>query len=198
MVQYVTPSRSYDIISILTNSVWIRRLGRIVLDVSLSGLSFLLAMMLRLGSFAFEDRQVLIFNLLVFSCVCAVAFQVTGLSRRSWRFVSVPDIFVILRDVTIAVASFIILSFLFAGLHSVSRSVPLIASFDMVTTLEGMRVLYRCFAEQSLPFGFKDLLHSEPVSLLSYGANAEVFGQNPKCQIGAYARLAIRRLGGSN
>jgi hypothetical protein len=45
MVQYVTPSRSYVIISMLTNSVWIRRLGRIVLDVSLSGLSFLLAMM---------------------------------------------------------------------------------------------------------------------------------------------------------
>ena len=172
MVQYVTPSRSYVIISMLTNSVWIRRLGRIVLDVSLSGLSFLLAMMLRLGSSAFEDRQMLIFNLLIFSCVCAVAFQVTGLSRRSWRFVSVPDIFVILRDVTIAVASFIILSFLFAGLHSVPRSVPLIASFIMVTTLEGMRVLYRCFAEQSLPFGFKDLLRSEPVSLLAYGANA--------------------------
>ena len=69
----------------LTNSVWIRRLGRIVLDVSLSGLGFLLAMMLRLGSSAFENRQMLIFNLLIFSCVCAVAFQVTGLSRRSWN-----------------------------------------------------------------------------------------------------------------
>ena len=186
MVQYVTPSRSYVIISMLTNSVWVRRLGRIVVDVSLSGLSFLLAMMLRLGSSALEDRQMLIFNLLIFSSVCAVAFQVTGLSRRSWRFVSVPDIFVILRDVTIAVASFIILSFLFAGLHSVPRSVPLIASFIMVTTL-GMRVLYRCFAEQSLPFGLNDLLRSEPVSLLAYGANAEAFNENAKSICGELA-----------
>jgi FlaA1/EpsC-like NDP-sugar epimerase len=187
MVQYVTPSRSYDIISILTNSVWIRRLGRMVLDVSLSGLSFLLAMMLRLGSSAFENRQMLIFNLLVFSCVCAVAFQVTGLSRRSWRFVSVPDIFVILRDVTIAVASFIILSFLFTELHSVPRSVPLIACFIMVTTLGGTRILYRCFAEQSLRFAFKDLLRSEPARLLAYGANAEVFNENAKSICGKLA-----------
>jgi hypothetical protein len=60
-------------------------------------------------------------------------------------------------------------------LHSVPRSVPLIASFDHDTG--GHR---GCFAEQSLRFAFKDLLRSEPVRLLAYGANAEVFNENAK------------------
>jgi FlaA1/EpsC-like NDP-sugar epimerase len=108
----------------------------------------------------------LIFNLLIFLCVCAVAFQVTGLSRRSWRFVSVPEIFVILRDVTIAVTSFIILSFTVRGvtLSSSFCSADRLLHHDHDTG--GTRVLYRCFAEQSLRFAFKDLLRPEPVRLL--------------------------------
>ena len=50
----------------------------------------------------------------------------------------------------------------------------------MITTQGGTRVLYRCFAEQSLRFAFKDLLRSEPGRLLAYGANAEVFNENTK------------------
>jgi hypothetical protein len=63
----------------------IRRVGRILLDVGLSGLCFLLAMMLRLGLSEIEDGQLLLVNLPIFSGVCLVVYFVTGLSLRSWH-----------------------------------------------------------------------------------------------------------------
>lgn len=167
------PSYKNNLIIRLTNSIEIRRVGRIFLDVALSGVSFLIAMMLRLGLSAFEDGQVLLINLLIFLSVCAAVYLLTGLSLRSWRFVSMPDIFVMMRDIVIAVVIFMNLSFLIARLTAVPRSVPLITCFIMITMLGGMRVLYRCLVEGSLPFGFKYMLRAEPVRLLAYGANAE-------------------------
>jgi FlaA1/EpsC-like NDP-sugar epimerase len=81
-----------DHLTIRVSSVELRRVGRILIDIGLSGLSFLLAMMLRLGLSAFEDGQILLVNLLIFSGVCAEVYLRTGLSVRSWRFVSMPDI----------------------------------------------------------------------------------------------------------
>jgi FlaA1/EpsC-like NDP-sugar epimerase len=157
----------------LTNAIDIRRLGRLFLDVAVSGLCFLLAMRLRLGVSVFQDGQIRLGMLLIFSGVCAVVYLRTGFSLRSWRFESKLDIFVMMRGVLIAVAIFMILNFLMARLTAVPRSVPLIACFIMITTLGGMRVLYRCLVEGSLSFGFKDWLRVEPHHLLAYGANAE-------------------------
>lgn len=160
------------------SSVHIRRAARLFVDVSLSVLCLLLAMRLRLGSAGIEDRPDLDVNLLIFSGVCAAVYLITGLSFRSWRFVSISDMFLAMRDIIIAVATFMILGFLILRLSSVPRSVPVITCFIMITTLGGVRVLYRSLVEGSLPFGFKDLLHvdllrAEPVHLLAYGANAE-------------------------
>jgi FlaA1/EpsC-like NDP-sugar epimerase len=161
------------------SSVHIRRAGRLLLDVTLSCLCFLIAMRLRLGwPGGLEDRLALGVNLVIFSGVCAAVYLITGLSFRSWRFVSIADMFVAIRDIIIAVTTFLILGFMISRLTSVPRSVPVIACFIMITTLSGVRVLYRSLVEGSLPFGLKDLLHvgslrAEPVHLLVYGANAE-------------------------
>jgi FlaA1/EpsC-like NDP-sugar epimerase len=162
-----------------TRSATVRRAVRFFLDVNLSGLSFLLAMRLRSPwSADLEDPATEGVYLLTFSGVCATVYLITGLSFRSWRFVSIPDMFAAMRDIIMAVATFMILSFLFAWLGSVPFSVPFIACFIMITTLGGARMLYRSLAEGRLPFGFKDLLRNdliraEPVRLLAYGANAE-------------------------
>ena len=161
------------------SSVHIRRAGRLLLDVTLSCLCFLIAMRLRLGwPGGLEDRLALGVNLVIFSGVCAAVYLITGLSFRSWRFVSIADMFVAIRDIIIAVTTFLILGFMISRLTSVPRSVPVIACFIMMTTLSGVRVLYRSLVEGSLPFRLKDLLHvdllrAEPVHLLVYGANAE-------------------------
>jgi FlaA1/EpsC-like NDP-sugar epimerase len=160
-------------------SVDVRRVGRWFLDASLSGLSFMLAMILRLGvRDAFDDGQILLVNLLIFLGVCAAVYKITGLSVRSWRFVSISDAFAVMRNIIIAVAIFVVLSFLFSRRTLVPGSVPVIACFIMATMLGSARVLYRSLAERRLPFGFKDLVRSdllraEPVRLLAYGANAE-------------------------
>jgi nucleoside-diphosphate-sugar epimerase len=157
----------------LVFSIYIRRLGRFLLDIALSGLSFLLAMRLRLGSSAFSDGQIPLGMLVIFSGVCAVVYLKTGFSLRSWRFVSMPDIFVMMRGILIAVAIFMTVNFLMAPLAAVPHSVPLIACFIMISTLGGMRALYRCLVEGSLSLGFKALLRAQPHRLLLYGASAE-------------------------
>ena len=162
-----------DITIALIYSVVIRRIGRILLDSTLSGVSFLFAMRLRLGTSAFEDGRWLLANILIFMGVCAVVYLMTGFSLRSWRFVSLPDIFVMMRGIVIAIAAFMTMNFLIGRLTAVPRSVPLIAGFIMITTLGGTRVLYRFLIEGSVPFGFKDLLRAEQVRLLAYGATAE-------------------------
>jgi FlaA1/EpsC-like NDP-sugar epimerase len=129
-------------------------------------------MTLRLGSPDLTDTKI-VADIAVFLAVSAAVFLATGLSLRSWRFASAPDIFVISRDALIVVATFMALSFTFTRLTTVPRSVPLITYFIMVTALGGMRVLYRCFEEGNLPFGLKGLLHPGAERLLVYGANAE-------------------------
>ena len=139
-------------------------------------MSFLLAVILRLGVPALGDGENLLMNIFIFSSICAITFQITGLWLRSWRFVSVVDMFIILRDITIATASFIILSSLIPSLQTIPLSVPLIAGIVMVNMLGGVRVLYRCYVEGSLPLGVKNLLRAEPVCLIAFGATAETEG----------------------
>src|SRR5262249_6424021 len=83
-----------------------------------------------------------------------------------------------MRDILIAIVTFMVLGFLISRPTSLGFSVPLIACPIIITTLGGMRVFYRCLIERSLPFGFKeplraDLLHTEPASILAYGATTE-------------------------
>ncbi len=166
------PSFEETPITALLVSVTFRRIARFALDFFLSGLSFLLAMILRLGFAAVEKREIAA-TALVFAGVCGAVYLLTGLSFRSWRFVSLPDVFAMMRDIMIALAVFMVLTSLITQRPVVPRSVPLIACFIMVTMLGGVRVLHRCLVEGNLPFRFKDLLRAEPVRLLTYGANAE-------------------------
>ena len=162
-----------DSINALAGAAVVRGFARIFVDISLCGVSFLLAVLLRLGVSAFEDGANLLLNILIFSAVCAVAFQIAGLWLRSWRFVSVADIFIILRDITIAIASYIILSSLIPFMQTIPLSTPLIAGVVMVNMLSGVRVLYRCYVEGSLPLGVKNSLRAEPVCLIAYGATTQ-------------------------
>jgi nucleoside-diphosphate-sugar epimerase len=154
-------------------TVEVRRAGRLAVDVGLSAVSFLLAMNLRLGASAFADGRILSFNVFTFSLVCAAVFLITGLPVRSWRFVSVPDIFVMIGGILMAVGCFIFLSFLTGSLTTtVPRSVPLIAAFISVTTLGSVRVLYRSLIGGDILFGLKHSSGPESIGLVAYGANA--------------------------
>lgn len=128
------PQYDNNFIIRLTHSVELRRFGRIFLDVALSCVSFLLAMILRDGWSVLADDRI-VSDSLAFSAVCAGVFLMTGLWRRSWRYVSLPDCFVMIRDIMIAVGAFTVLNLLIFPVTGIPRSVPLIAGFVMVTAL---------------------------------------------------------------
>jgi nucleoside-diphosphate-sugar epimerase len=153
-------------------AVEIRRAGRLLIDVSLSAASFLLAMFLLLDSTAFGDRGAVVADLFAFSAICAVVYWVNGLPRRSWRFVSMPDFFVMLRAIVIAV----LVLFILIGsrpLPALPHTVPLVTCFIMITVLGGVRIAYRYLTEGGIPVVFPDLGRGEPLRLLAYGANVE-------------------------
>jgi nucleoside-diphosphate-sugar epimerase len=179
--QFLPNTRQYH--KLKQTPVDIRRGARLLIDVGLSGLSFLLAMILRLGFFqswaALTESPALLLYPLIFSGVCALVYLILGFSSRSWRFVSLQDLSVMICGVFIAIVCFAFLCFLIPGLPTIPRSVPLTAAFVMVTALGGVRVLRRSLNEGCLPFGVRDVLgaqrrgSAQPTRLLAFGASPE-------------------------
>lgn len=160
-------------------SLGARRFGRILIDVLLSSLSFLIAEFLGEGGAAVLGKGALPADLVLFCCVCAVVYLNTGLHTVSWRFASVADFFVMARDVLIAATTFTALSVLLVGRDAYSA--PIIAVFIMITLMGGMRVLYRSLCEGGVRlWARKDALddagRGRPVNLLVYGATSETDG----------------------
>lgn len=170
MIRYVKPTSLFDR---QARFLELRRGARFFIDVSLSASSLLLAMMLLLGSSAFEDGEALLIDVLALSAICAAVYWINGLPRRSWRFVSMPDFFVMLRVILIAVLVLTILTYFMAPLTAVPHTVPLITCFIMITAMGGMRIAYRWLVEGGIPFMFENFARSKPHLLLAYGANVE-------------------------
>ncbi len=161
-----------------TGSVEIRRFLRILLDLSVSAFSFLLAILLSIGPQAFVDARVVWLDTTLFLAVCSAIYTITGLSFRSWRFVSLNDMFTMARDIAGAILIFTIFTSATDWPRSWPLSISLITYFAMVTMLGGMRVLYRSLNEGSAPFGLGDLLRpqllqKDAVNILAYGARGE-------------------------
>ncbi|WP_442755768.1 polysaccharide biosynthesis protein [Methylocystis sp. JAN1] len=109
-----------------------------------------------------------------FGCV----YLATGLSFRSWRFVSVPDVFQLCRDVALAVLIFFALQASLTPSATLSWSSPIAAYCAILTLLGGVRVLYRASLEGKLPLGLDQIRNAkeapaERENLLVYGATSE-------------------------
>lgn len=157
----------------LVSTLEIRRIGRLLLDVGSSAASFLIAIMLISGTTAFLDPWGVLADVLAFSATCAAVYLAVGLPLRSWRFVSIQDMLVLLPAIGFACIGFIALSLVTRPLADIPASVPLIACFVMITMLGGMRVAYRCLMEGRLPFRVGGVTPTEPQRILAYGANVE-------------------------
>ena len=136
-----------------SRSVSARRLLWALLDVAVSGLSFLLAIAILDGRSAFVDGESVLFEVLVFSGIGVIVYPIAGLPLHSWRFVSIPDGFLLMRGILIANAAFIIVTLLTRRLMSQAVSVSLIAFAITMTALGGMRVFYRSLGEGGFPLG---------------------------------------------
>jgi nucleoside-diphosphate-sugar epimerase len=173
MVQH----RSYDLPDQLPfrfrlGGLELRRAGRSAIDVAASVASLLLAMVLLVDLSAVPNTRDLLIDLLAFALICAVVYWASGLPRRSWRFVSMPDFFVMVRAILIAIlglAAFVD----FTPFVEVPYAVPLITCFIMISALGGVRVAYRFLVESGMPAVFRNIARREPQRLLAYGANVE-------------------------
>ncbi len=144
-------------------------------DITVCGLSFLLAWWLRVGTEKFLDSPIAL-PALIFVSTFSVAMLVVGLNGGVWRYASNADLIAILRVSTITVAIFSLIMFLIDRLDGLPRSVPIVSWLLLVAMLSGPRFMFswwRRFREKgrrkSQPFQQKNVL------LIGAGREAEAF-----------------------
>ena len=155
-----------------------RALVAFVHDVAMAAVSFVVALVLRLGDGAFAKLGgPLLTPMLLFTAVCACVFLFTGLYRGIWRYASLNDMIAIVRAVTLALLIYLPITFMITRLEAVSRSMLVINWFVLVALLSGPRLLYRVLKDQS----FRHLLERSsggkrvPVLLVGADDAADVF-----------------------
>ena len=128
-----------------------RRLLAFLHDIAVAGLSFWLALDLRVGGdFSILPAGSAWAASLLFTLTCGIVFWAQGLYRSIWAFASLRDLMEILRTSTLAVAIFLALAFVTTRLEGVPRTVPFMAWFIMLAGLGGSRMMFRLLRERRL------------------------------------------------
>jgi len=128
-----------------------RRTLAFIHDTAMAAVAFLLALYLRLGTdWSVFSTGEIVSSVLLFTVTCGVVFWICGLYRSIWVFASVRDLTEILKAVTIAVATFVMLAFVVTRLSGVPRTVPFIAWFILLAGLGGSRMTFRLLRERRL------------------------------------------------
>ncbi|MGC2415713.1 MAG: nucleoside-diphosphate sugar epimerase/dehydratase, partial [Stellaceae bacterium] len=146
-------------------------------DVVMAGLSFALALYLRLGDAVLTNEpQLTILYGVSFTAIAAVIFLLTGLYRGIWRYASLPDLFNIARAATLTELVFLPVMFLFTRLDTLPRSLLLIDWLVLIALLGGPRLGYRLYKDR----GLDHLLERGrgvrvPVLLISIKEGADTF-----------------------
>jgi O-antigen biosynthesis protein WbqV len=154
-----------------------RALLAFIHDVAMAALSLAASLYLRLGGDALDYRpQLTITYIVCFSLIAGVAFRLTGLYRGIWRYASLPDLFNIVRAVTLTVAVFLPLMFVLTRLESLPRSTLLINWFVLIALLGAPRLAYRLFKDRGLDHILERARHRNvPVLLISTKDGADTF-----------------------
>ncbi len=113
-------------------------------DIAMAGLSFALALYLRLGDdITLYNPDPMIQGGIIFVAISAVVFWFSGLYRGIWRYASINDLLAITRAVTIAVFTFLLVMFLWTRFMHLPRSIIPINWFVLMALLGGPRFIYR-------------------------------------------------------
>ena len=121
------------------------------LDVAAAALAFCISLYLRLGHSVFSyPLENFLTALGLFTAVCAGVFYATNVHRGVWRYVSISDIFLIVRAVSLAVLMFVPICFLVNRLEGLPRSLSGIVWFVLIGLMSGSRFLVRLSQEKRL------------------------------------------------
>ena len=147
-------------------------------DLIVAAASFVISLYLRVGSdiYLFFPHATLVLATVVFTVIAGSMFLITNLYKGVWRYASVADLLAIARAISLTIALFLIVLFLWTRLGPMPRSVPIINWFVLVALLGAPRFLYRIAKDRRLELR----LHTEgvrriPVVLVGSGHEAEVF-----------------------
>ncbi|MDD3029355.1 MAG: nucleoside-diphosphate sugar epimerase/dehydratase [Alphaproteobacteria bacterium] len=142
-------------------------------DIVVAGLSFWLALYLRLGDLdsLFSSDSTLV-STAIFTATCASVFWAQGLYRSVWAFASLRDLLEIFKAATLAVAIFLAVAFVTTRLSGIPRTVPFMAWFIMLAGLGGSRILLRLLRERRLGL-LSERMGGGRVNVLLIGAGDE-------------------------
>ncbi|MBL8807054.1 MAG: polysaccharide biosynthesis protein [Rhodospirillales bacterium] len=162
---------------------FIQRFDRVTLsmahDVAMAALSFYVSLYLRIGDDLFGySNGILVGGVITFALASAVAFWFTDLPRGVWRYVTIDDMVLVARAVTLAILFFLPAMFFWSRLADMPRAALLINWFVLFAMLVAPRLVYRSIREGRLDLstgGPRD----DQVQVLIVGANdgAELFLQ---------------------
>ncbi|MFQ5765795.1 MAG: polysaccharide biosynthesis protein [Rhodospirillales bacterium] len=145
-------------------------------DIIMAGVSFVLALYLRLGDdIFFYASGPMVHGGIVFVVICVVVFWFSGLYRGVWRYASMSDLLAITRAVTVAVVMFLVVMFLWTRLAGLPRSIIPIHWFVLMALLGGPRFLYRLIKDRRFDLADNGANHRIAVLLVGAGDGAELF-----------------------
>ena len=146
-------------------------------DLSMAAVSFVAALVLRLGLDGVpHDSANLWLALALFTGVCGAVFWSTGLYRGIWRYASLNDLIAIARAVTLALLIFLPITFLITRLDELPRSFLVINWLVLAFLLGAPRLIYRVFKDRGFDHVLERHAHPRvPVLLIGVDDAAEVF-----------------------
>ncbi len=146
-------------------------------DTAMAALSIVISLYLRIGFeiVGYEPRLTGLY-ILCFTVIAASVFSLTGLYRGIWRYASLPDLFNIVRAVSLTVLVFLPVMFVLTRLEALPRSTLVINWFVLIALLGMPRLAYRLFKDRGLDHVFERTKHQNvPVLLISAKDGADTF-----------------------
>ena len=142
-------------------------------DIVMAGLSYMIAIWLRLGGGYDGFDDLAIEGAVTMAAIGAVVFWVSGLYRGVWRFASMNDLIAITRAVTVTILLFLLAMFLWSRMDAVPRSVPFINWFVLMALLGGPRFIYRFWRDRRIDLSLPAKGERLPVLLIGASDGAD-------------------------
>ncbi len=146
-------------------------------DIIMAAVSFVLALLLRMGeTIYFLPLDFIISGTVIFTAIAATCFWFMGLYRGMWRYASMNDVIQITKAVTVAVLVFLPVMFLWSRAEFLPRSFPIINWFVLIALLGGPRFAFRLLKDRHFEFNLEPTGKSGiPVLLVGAADAAETF-----------------------
>ena len=168
-----------------------RRLIVYAHDIFMAAVSFILALLLRMGdSVYFLPLDFIVHGTIIFTVIAATAFWFMGLYRGIWRYASMNDVIQITKAVTVVILVFLPVMFLWSRAEFLPRSFPIINWFVLIALLGGPRFAFRMLKDRRLEISFETTGKSGiPVLLVGAADAAETFIREMARQRGSAYRI---------